>query len=91
MAFLMFVSTPTSTALLTLDGQKLTLPFSIAQLLYKSGALYYGYIQGDLLLGLKILVGMHSLQIILYNMSILFLMIKRDSDEDSNSSKLVSE
>jgi len=91
MAFLMFISTPTSTALLALQGQKLTLPFSIAQLLYKSGSLYYGFLKGDLMLGLQIFTLLHSIQIVIYNLNILRLMMRKASNENSNNSKLVSE
>jgi len=90
MAFLMFISTPTSTAILALGGQKLTLPFSIAQLLYKSGSLYYGYLQGDLMLGLQFFTLFHSIQIIVYNLTILLLMTRKVSHADSDNSQLVS-
>ncbi len=82
MAFIMFVSAPTSAALLTLKGQRLTLIFSTAQLSYKSFALYHGFIQNDLLMGITVFVICHSIQIIVYNLTIIYLIEKQPDNED---------
>ncbi|MCF7807592.1 MAG: oligosaccharide flippase family protein [Candidatus Marinimicrobia bacterium] len=90
MALLMFISSPTSTALLTLGKQKYALIFSISQLIYKVGALYYGALIEDLYLGLIILTVCHSIQIIAYNITIYLFMMRNSKDASNGHPELVS-
>jgi len=77
MALLMFISSSTSTALLTLNAQRLILIFSLSQIVYRIGSIYYGFMIDDLIVGILVMVVFHSAQIIFYDASILHLLRRR--------------
>jgi len=71
MLFVMFVSSPSSNAYLTLDMHHLTPFFPAAALIYRPGCIYIGYLMGDILTGLWLLTGVHILFVIMYNLIII--------------------
>jgi hypothetical protein len=71
MLFVMFVSSPSSNAYLTLNLHHLTPIFPIASLIYRPGCVYFGYLKDDLLLGLALLSGIHILFVLIYNIIII--------------------
>jgi lipopolysaccharide exporter len=68
--FGIFISSPTSSATLTLNLQKMTFFFGVAQVIYRPLALYIGHTQNNLFYGLRIYVIIDILQFILYNIII---------------------
>ncbi|MDQ1337575.1 MAG: hypothetical protein QG617_542 [Campylobacterota bacterium] len=72
MLFFVFVSSPTSSAFVVLRMQKIGLYFGISVLIYRPLALYYGYLMNDFWLGLKLMTLFESIQIVVYNIIILF-------------------
>lgn len=77
LALLMFVSSSTSTALLTLNAQKQILLFSLFLLIAKALSLYTGYVLNDLLFGVTIMACLHAIQILGFNSTILVLLKRR--------------
>lgn len=71
MLFVMFVSSPSSNAYLTLNLHHLTPLFPIASLIYRPGCIYIGYLMGDILTGLWLLTIVHIIFVILYNLIII--------------------
>lgn len=67
MVFVMFVSSPSSNAYLTLNLHHLTPIFPIVSLIYRPGCIYIGYLMGDILTGLWLLTIIHILFVVLYN------------------------
>mgnify|MGYP002640501312 CR=1 FL=1 len=74
MSFVAFVSSSTSSGLIALNGQKFTLGFTFYSLLAKVGSLYYGYLMGDLIVGLSAMVMLQILQYLVYNITTLTLL-----------------
>lgn len=71
MLFVMFVSSPSSNAYLTLNLHHLTPLFPIASLIYRPGCIYIGYLMGDILTGLWLLTIVHIVFVVLYNLVII--------------------
>ncbi|NQV41392.1 MAG: oligosaccharide flippase family protein [Candidatus Marinimicrobia bacterium] len=74
MSFFAFISSATSSGMIALNGQKFTLAFNIYSLLVKVGSLYFGYLMGDLIIGLTAMVILQTLQYIVYNITMLSLL-----------------
>ncbi len=72
MTYVAFISASTSSAMIALDGQKYSLYFTIFALFNKAGGIYYGYMHGDLLLGLGIMAALQIVLNLLYNSVILW-------------------
>jgi O-antigen/teichoic acid export membrane protein len=71
MLFVMFVSSPSSNAYLTLNMHHLTPIFPLISLIYRPGCIYIGYLMGDILTGLWILTIVHIVFVVLYNLVII--------------------
>jgi len=71
MLFIMFVSSPSSNAYLTLNLHHLTPIFPLVSLIYRPGCIYIGYLMGDLLIGLWLLTTVHIIFVIFYNLIII--------------------
>ncbi len=71
MFFAMFVSSPTSGALLVLKGQHLALGFSVAFLVYRAGGFWVGANFDNYLLGLGLIAAAEIATIFIYNFIIL--------------------
>ena len=70
MILFMFISSPTSSTYLVLGKQNVNVFFGIATFIYRPLAIYIGYLNHDLFLGLKILVIVEIVEVILYNLVI---------------------
>jgi len=66
MCFFSLIHSPTSTTILAMGNEYLLLIFSGVAFVYRTLSLYIGYLQNDLLLGLKIFVALEIAQIIIY-------------------------
>lgn len=71
MILFMFISSPTSSTYLVLGKQNINVFFGLASCIYRTLAIYIGYISNDFFLGLKFLVIFEIIEVIIYNMVIL--------------------
>ena len=63
----MVISSPGSTSFYVLGLQKYSQYFSIAQVGYRTGSIFLGYLANDVFLGLKVMVIAHIIQTVIYN------------------------
>jgi O-antigen/teichoic acid export membrane protein len=70
--FAMFISSPTSTAYIVFDMQKIGLYLNIYSVIFTLLSLYIGYTVGSLYIGIWIMVISGIVQIIIYNTLIIY-------------------
>lgn len=68
MYYARFISSPTSSAMLTLRMEKLSFIFGVSSFIYIPVSLLLGYYLGDIYIGFSLLVVCETIQIFIYNM-----------------------
>lgn len=83
LTFFMFISSPTSNAMIVLRKQKLLLGVNIAAFIYRPMALIYGYSINNFLAGIILLIICEVIQIIIFNIILIRSAAAADSGKGS--------
>lgn len=81
LTFFMFISSPTSSAMIVLRKQKMLLWANVAAFIYRPLTLIYGYSAKNYLVGIILLIAFEIIQIIVFNILLMQTAIKSDSDK----------
>lgn len=84
LTFAMFISSPTSSAMIVLRKQKILFWFNLAVFIYRPLSLLYGYLTDNFMKGIILFIVLEIIQIVFFNFILIRSSLKSDSERKNN-------